>query len=617
MLCSLQRPTGRGLCVLAAVCLLPAVPVVPARSTASSPSTAPASARPLGPEQAAERLGEIAAELEPLAAASRKVLLGSRRPDGPSCVQPIKEADLKGRIRRMPGDPDGGPGTRLMAFYAANRQFPSPRNDFLWQQSAMRNLLGRMLAESRAVSPRAEALSRKVRELAAGLRAWNQCPGAAAVARPPESTHWPGTCLRSLRIALAGKDLAASRRWADELASAAFALVDLHRWLEFLLGNYIEALDYQARCQDLYAWTEQVYSAIGRKYSGEGDYDMFPSTALILSVVGNLLEVERQAEQLFQVPKGLRERVVGAGPAAPGAVWLPPDLREDFLLLRSSLSAANRRLWDEAASMPFERSYLANILFRMSSAKMIGPLAVVLRRFDKLHPRAGVAELMDVLFYRGALGSGVVWGDRFDSRLVQAAGHFTGDSRQTLVRAHRLTNTVLGSWRNYKGGIWTLRQALDEQKLDCVRGTDMIGSLYRNAGQAGHGLVHLSCGVASHMTAAAAMTVRGVRVVLIADSLAEKSVRDVWPSAYFYGHTWPKGYPGASGPVFSAEFCLRGLDDYVFAEGYVVRGRHAGELVRAAIPYLPGREQGDTEKVYAGPHPPIPVPRAVATAPSR
>jgi hypothetical protein len=603
--------------VLVAICLLATVPAIAAGSTSPLPSTAPAPADPMTGREAAELLSRIGAELDPVALASRGVLLGVRKANGSSCVRLLKEREVTSKALMVPANPNGGAGTRLAAFLMAGGRSASTERDYLWQDTVLRGMLGRMLKQSADVSGCAEALSQKARALAAGARGWTRWPDGLVAGSAPESPHWPGTCLRSLTVAVAAKDLDACRLWVDELAAAVFALVDLHRWLEFVVANHVLALDYQAKCQEMFAWAEQAYRALGKRYDPQSDYSRFPSASLMLSMVENLLEVERQAERLFHVPSTFGASDSPARPDTPAAVWLPPDLRKDFVFLRSCLSEPNRRLLDQAASAPFERSYLANMLFRMSQAKVIDQLAVVLRRFDKLNPHTGTADLMDVLFYRGEVSAGLVWGDRFEPRLIRAAGHMKDDGEQTLRRAHSLTNAVLGKWSNYMGRIWTLRRALDEQKLDCVRGTDMIGSLYRNAGRSGYYCIHLSCGVAAHSVAAAETGKNGVRAISVADSLTEQMGQQVWPSAYFRGLLWPQGYPGPRGPAFSAELCVRGLDNYVFAEGYIIRGRHAGELVRAAIPYLPRRERADAERVYGGPYPPIPAPSAATTSASR
>jgi hypothetical protein len=48
---------------------------------------------------------------------------------------------------------------------------------------------------------------------------------------------------------------------------------------------------------------------------------------------------------------------------------------------------------------------------------------------------------------------------------------------------------------------------------------------------------------------------------------------------------------------------VRGLDNYVWAEGYIVRGPNAGTLARAPVPYLPQREKKSVQTVFAGPYP--------------
>jgi hypothetical protein len=190
---------------------------------------------------------------------------------------------------------------------------------------------------------------------------------------------------------------------------------------------------------------------------------------------------------------------------------------------------------------------------------------------------------------------------------MEMAGKLDGDDTKILGRAHDLTNEFLGEWDNYQGGIWTLHDALDKRKLDCVRGSDMIGGLFRDAGRSGYLTVRLTCGIATHTLSAVETDEPGGRVVL-ADSLAHGENLVAWPAAMFKGLTWPKGYPGPRGPVFAAILCARGLDSYLLAEGYVVRGQHAGELVRVALPHLPGREKPSVQKVFAGPYPAMPSP---------
>jgi len=48
------------------------------------------------------------------------------------------------------------------------------------------------------------------------------------------------------------------------------------------------------------------------------------------------------------------------------------------------------------------------------------------------------------------------------------------------------------------------------------------------------------------------------------------------------------------------ELYVRGLDNYVWAEGYIIRGPNAGTLVTACVPYLPNRTSNLVQKVLQG-----------------
>ncbi len=597
--------SARGLCFFLAVCSCLVVPAVAARSIAASPQARPGPPGHVTAEQATALLRQIAAQLAPAAAASREVLLGTRDLRGDSCVRFPEPGKKHKHLTMHVLDPNGGPAGRLVAFAECTR-FDSAKAEFRWFQGHLRPWLARERRRNQVAARTVELLSVKAQDLARGIVAWRRWPAGFSPAGLAHSSHWPGRCLRSLNDAVAARDLDASRRWARELAAALFTLADLHRWFDLLLGNMLFALDFQARCESLFDWTDSLSRARGLAYRTDRSRDRLAGCTTLAPTLDNLHEVERQAEVLFGPAKGVSRAAGHDFSAVPAAVWMPPDLRKDFLFLRSRLGSANRLAWDRAASTPLERSYLANILFRMSRAKAIDDLAVVLQRFDGAHPRAGAAELMDVIFYRGEVSGGLMWADRFDSRLMRAAGGMSGSNEEVLSRAHKLANAFFSDWENYASGISTLREALDARKLDCVRGTDMIGSLYRNAGRSGYYCLRLCAGIAAHSASAASTRRAGRETITIADSLAEPSVRRDWPSAFYRGYTWPREYRGDRGPVFAVELYARGLDSYVLAEGYIIRGPNAGALMRAALPHLPGREKALAGKVYAGPHPKLP-----------
>jgi hypothetical protein len=505
----------------------------------------------------------------------------------------------------MPRDANGGPGTGYMAAY--NVRSESAMAAYGWQQTKFREYVRKHHEQNTAAMAAATALSATAGELAGSLQAAKAVPAGLSISRTASADNWPSTCLRMVQAGLAAKNLPQSLRWARELDAALFALADLHRWLDLLLENNLASLDFQVRCQGTFAWVDSL-PAPKIPYRD----DNFPGSSMSFARACNYFEVERQAVRLFGEAATLSELAANSDTSVPAATWVPPHLRESFLLVRSRLAPATQAIWDKAAHTPFERSYLANMLFRASRAGVLDQVSVVLRRFEHSHPQPNVTDMMDAIFYRaGAWCSGLEWGDRFDPRLMDMAGKLDGDDAKILGSAHELTNEFLGEWDNYQGGIWTLHDALDKRKLDCVRGSDMIGGLFRDAGRCGYLSVRLTCGIATHTLSAVETDEHDGRVVM-ADSLEPGENLVAWPAAIFKGQTWPKGYPGPRGPVFAAILCARGLDSYVLAEGYVVRGPHAGELVRVALPHLPGREKASVQKVFAGPYPAMPSPDTAA-----
>jgi hypothetical protein len=190
---------------------------------------------------------------------------------------------------------------------------------------------------------------------------------------------------------------------------------------------------------------------------------------------------------------------------------------------------------------------------------------------------------------------------------MNASAGFSGSNSQVLLAAQRFTRALFGGWQDYDTVV-TLREALSTRKMDCIRATDMIGSLYRNAGHTGFFFVRWCAGVGGHSVAAAAVQENGQRKIYIVDGLEDpKNLGDEWPNAYFQGHAWPAGYTGPTADVYATELYVRGLDSYVWVEGYVIRGPHAGNLARAAIPYLPRHRQEGVTKVFQGPYPGTPA----------
>lgn len=608
---------GNHLNVAAVVCLFLATQAIgqtqpasaaSAPAAAVAPSAAP-SAQAMTPEQAAALWREIAPNLNPVMMASRQVLLGNRNPNGPTCAW-IK---WQGDTAFLMGDRTGGPGTRLAALYFGPERGKTPKPDFVWHQTVFKPALESLVAKNQTAFPNALRLAEQTGQLAAAIRGWTEWPGDFPVIGLAAQSHWAGWCARGLDDAIGRKDLAACRRWADELAAATFAVADLHRWTDFLARNHLAALAFQAQCQELFEISDNQYP---EGYNPNRNVTAFPAGRLGTGGMFNYIEVERQAEWLFRVPREYFALKVDGTPVVkddglagvPAAVWMPPRLRATYVALRGYLSPANQAVWDEAAHAPFDRTYLANMLYRAWQADLAPQVGVVLQRFDKARPQATRPALMGVIFYRGGDASGAAeWGDRYLPQLMNASADFSGTNSQVLLAAQRFTRALFGGWQNYDTVV-TLREALSTRKMDCIRATDMIGSLYRNAGHTGFFFVRWCAGVGGHSVAAAEVQENGQRKIYLVDGLEDpENLVDEWPNAYFRGHAWPAGFVGPKADVYATELYVRGLDSYVWVEGYVIRGPHAGNLARAAIPYLPRRCEEGVTKVFQGPYPGAPA----------
>lgn len=535
-------------------------------------------------------LSRLIPSLDSVLTESRLILLGQRPEGDATCIT----RDLQDGRVVLQGSPAGGIGLRMVAFY--NQSAESPLALYRWSQDALRAFLRAQRKANASVRAEAEKLAAAARDLAATVRAGTP----PAVDGGSSLPAWPAECLRRLASSVEAGDAASAGIWADELACATFALADLHRWLNVLLDSHLTSLDFQAQCRTAFEW-----AGSSAERPREDQDSCLPAAGQMVAWCVNYLEVERQAEGLFG-PDRTWIATVGSQDLSnsSAARWMPPDVRRAFLAVRERLLPTTREVWDRAARTPLERSYLANMLFRAASTGTLERMSTVLQRFEQIHQTVTMAELMDVLFYRAGLySSGFPWSDRYDPRIVNAAGSVTAPKDLAILRAHRLVNSLLKGWENYLGGIPTLAQCLDAGKFDCVRGTDLLGALYRGAGQGGYFVVRLSCGIVGHSVGAVPIDEAGKGGVLIVDCLDSQTPSETWPAAFFHGLSWPVGYPGVKGRLFSAELYARGLDGCVFAEGYVVRGEHAGQWIRAALPYLPGGEEAASAKVFDGPYP--------------
>jgi hypothetical protein len=544
-------------------------------------------------------LSELSSSVDACVRASRPVLLGDRDPLGPSCVTVVRSGQRDDMLK-TPADDKGGPGSRFAFLHLLDREgCKSAMQDFAWHQEILVPELRQEAAANRPAMELANDLAEKAGQFCAAAEKWTALPEGVAPIGFNRRDDWFGYCMTELDQAVAAEDLPAAKRWAAELASAAFSLADLHRWLAFLYDNSLSALEFQSRCTDLF----RLVDARSADYDYLRTISILPAGILFSNGKGNFFEVERQAERLFSVPDDRLAAIYASPNPTPASIWIHPRLRPWFLKLQSALSPENKKTWEQAARTPYEHSYLINILFRTWKAGAIDDLSGALKNFDAVHPHATVQELMSVLMYRGHSYGGLEWDDRYRGQLREAAGKIPASATdvQALQSATRWTHAFFKGPENY-GATFTLGESLDRRKLDCVRATDMIGAIYRNAGRARFGNVRWCADSTGHSVAAYMGVENGKRKTLLTDGLMPDAPLETWPDCYFHGHAWPPGLQNNSTP-YAVELYVRGIDCYVWAEGYIVQGPNAGQFTTTTIPYLSPQRKTETRKIFDGPYP--------------
>jgi hypothetical protein len=564
-------------------------------------TTAVSQARPEPGQTAAppSPLAELASLVERSMRSSRPVLLGSRDPKGPSCVPVVHTGDVGPTLPDSPGDLNGGPGTTFATLYFFDRrEIKSPHEDYLWHQTRLKTWFENEAAENEYAGRLAHELAEKAHLFYQAVSQLQEFPADLDPVEFIEDEQWPGYCMAALDKAVAAKDLNEVKHWAGELASAAFSLDDLHRWLGFLVENHLAALEFQQKCESLFLAADELK----KPYDPQSTISQFPAGVLSLNGKGNYYEVEHQAERLFSMPAERLAEIAENRHLTPGSLWVLPGERECFLKLRSALSPENQKVWESAAHEPYQHSYLVNMLFRADHADTDDDLYAVLRRFDAVHPHATSGELMNALMYRGHSFAGLEWGDRFQPELMKAADEIKSSETdlEAFQDAWKWTNQFYQP--DQYGVTFTLRDALKQKRLDCVRATDMIASIYRNAGRIGLGHVRWCSENGGHSVAAHLSPDGDHITTLLADGLTPPHEPELWPECYFHGHAWPPGLEN-NAPPYAAELYLRGIDGYIWAQGYIIRGPNAGTLAAVDIPYSTHHREQFAKKVFDGPYP--------------
>lgn len=562
-------------------------------------------ALPAQADDAGTHLATLAQDLPAALSASQPVLLGRKR-KGQQAITAVAKRGMVTRIghgttnsviMRMQ-DANGGIGMRFVHL-TFNRNVGGPRAEYAWHQGAFRTWLTQQKEANADPLQKTQAVDEVAAALLPLVLAWEAVPDDLAVPNVSGGEAWPMHCLAQLTQALRGKDIDATKRWALELRGATFALADLHRWTELLLANPLRALDFQVHAEGCFNDVDPVY---GGNYNKHSHIGRLPVGEITLYGGDNYLEVERQAEGLFWTPDAWKQADAAPVLEHHAIAFLPPTERGLFLRINEAIAGKTRDLWNEAPGTPYERSFLANMLWRAQAAEFSDGLLHAVQAYEKQHGRnPDLAGLMDVLPYRaGAFFAGMEWGDRYDPDILKASANINRPGEQGMQQAYAEASK---GYSDYTGMVLTIRAARETGRADCIRITDIMAALFRNAGQPGFRSVRMSRGVIMTGGRPNPMSGRGHTIagitsgsltggrepLLTYDGLIKGGARTVYPAGYLDDQT------------YTTEIYGRGIDSYVWMAGVIGAGENKGRFMTAVVPYLPdGQEETDTTVGGAG-----------------
>jgi len=286
--------------------------------------------------------------LRSVADRSRHFLIGTRDPNRVTCVIP----NAANNVFALP---DGGLGAHMANFMASGgSRRPTVRAAYEWFQTELKPHLVGLKEQNHEAYAKALRLARQAERLSGRLAETDAWPPGLAPVHPAPSSTCIGYIASRLDQAIAQRDLVQARRWSAEFQSATFALADLHRWTDLIIRNQLVALDFQARCSELFETSSKRLENERAKVILEHGLDSFPGGQAMSCAVINYLEVEHQAEWLFaRPPAAWTASSAAPAPDVAAAGWMPPNLRSAFVRLRTHLKSETRVLLDEAAHTPY------------------------------------------------------------------------------------------------------------------------------------------------------------------------------------------------------------------------------------------------------------------------
>lgn len=289
-------------------------------------------------------------------------------------------------------------------------------------------------------------------------------------------------CLRKLSAALAAGRVEQARVWAGETHGAVVRLVDLLRWVDLQTEWIVDLAAVFGSFKPYFDNSDAVLSKVGgwRIFM----FGRCPAGQSIQTICSkDVLMVEHLLVDFYTVSRADTVAMGKGGDAA--LLTVTPARRSACRKILAALPARARPIFRKILRTDFELSAFGSNICRYEDEGRLDDLIRSLKRHVANYPDTTVGSMMEIIHIpKGAWCATTTATDRYHPKLIEWAGKVQGKPRKAFLTAHGFAHKLY-SRGGYQGSVKTLTDALKNGRMDCIRISQLIGTVYANAGYIG------------------------------------------------------------------------------------------------------------------------------------
>ncbi len=390
--------------------------------------------------------------------------------------------------------------------------------------------------------------------------------------------------LRKLSEAAAGERADEAAVWAGEARGAAMRLVDLLRWVDLQTGWIVDLCGVFDRYSMCVENSDREVAAAGgwKAYM----FGRIPGGSSILELCTTDTLMCEMLLCDFMKTSEADAAVMGKAGMEVDELAVVPAHRVAYAKVRDGIPSGAQKVFKMIPDTAYELSMLNSNLWRYDDEKKVDELIGSLGRYAKQDRKPTVTQMMEVIHIaQGAYGSTTSPGERYHKQMAEWAETVKGTPEKAIETVHSLAYGFYtkDGGRHYKGAIWTMHGVFEAGSMDCIRGSQMMGSTYANAGYAGLHPIRICRGSLAEKIVATS----GHTFVCLLEEKRDVCLDSLVSRAFL--KPFAQMHAGDGG-VLSAARGYRTLDSYASGEMYFPQG--TWKAVRFEIPYYGIRREG-------------------------